>query len=91
MLTADQLRSTVGATPYGFFTVEQWKRPNARTKPQWIAIKHLDARNTLSSAIEMIATNGKPGFFRVLQTQRMIQAEKIDGGAWIAASRIRKR
>jgi hypothetical protein len=65
--------------PYGFFTVEQWKRPSPRSAPQWTAIKHLDACNTLSSVMGTIAADGKPGFFRVVQTQRMIKAEKVNG------------
>jgi hypothetical protein len=66
--------------PHGFFTVEQWKSPEAGTKPQWVPVLHLDAHQSLTKAIEALEKRGKPGLFRVIQTQRQIWAE-MDGGS----------
>jgi hypothetical protein len=65
--------------PYGFFTVEKWVRKSPKTRPQWVAICHLEMGHNLSDAIQEIQNRGKPGFFRVIQTQRMIRAEKENG------------
>jgi hypothetical protein len=59
--------------PYGFFTVEKWRRP------KWVAVCHLPVGNTLSDAIEHLVKLGKPGFYRITQTQRMILAEMQNG------------
>lgn len=65
--------------PYGFFTVEKWKAADRRGAARWVPIKHFDACNTLTSAMEWIEAEGKPGFFRVVQTQRAIWAERTGG------------
>jgi hypothetical protein len=65
--------------PHGFFTVEEWRAPRPGAKSQWVPVLHLDARQTLTKAIEAIQRAGKPGFFRVVQTQREIWAE-LKGG-----------
>jgi hypothetical protein len=59
--------------PHGFFTIEQWR--NRR----WVTVCHVDGRRTLTDAIQDLKRRDKPGFFRVVQTQRMIAAEKIGG------------
>jgi hypothetical protein len=64
--------------PHGFFTVEQWKAPKPRAKPRWVPVLHLDAWQSLTKAIEALGKRGKPGLFRVIQTQRQIWAE-MDG------------
>ena len=65
--------------PHGFFTVEQWKVPRAGAKAEWVPVLHLDARQSLTKAIEALEKRGKPGLFRVIQTQRQIWAE-MEGG-----------
>ena len=65
--------------PYGFFTIEQWKRPRPRAKAQRVTVSHLNMGNTLSDAIQMLGDLGKPGFFRIVQTQRMVLVEKNQG------------
>jgi hypothetical protein len=65
--------------PHGFFTIQQWKSPKRGAKPQWVDVCHLDACNSLSDAIAALETQGKPGFFRIVQTQRMIWAELENG------------
>lgn len=65
--------------PYGFFTLEQWK-PLKRGGPhQWVAVAHFDAGHTLTDAVAEIENRRKPGFFRVIQTQRQIWAECANG------------
>ena len=64
---------------HGFFTVEQWKRPPGKRKPQWIPILHLDSHQSLTRALAAIAERGQAGLYRVLQTQRCIWAE-MEGG-----------
>ena len=65
--------------PHGFFTVEEWKAPKAGAKSQWVPVLHLDASQSLTKAIDALGKRGKPGLFRVIQTQRQIWAE-MDGG-----------
>jgi hypothetical protein len=69
----------VGSMPHGFFTVEQWKGTSRQAAGQWAPIKHFDACNTLTGVMAWIEAEGRPGFFRVVQTQRMIRAEQIEG------------
>ncbi len=62
--------------PHGFFTIEQWKRPTRGAPPEWVAVDHLAGDQSLTSAIKQLEAQGNPGLFRVVQTQRMIWAEK---------------
>jgi hypothetical protein len=64
---------------HGFFTLEQWKRPVPRAAPRWVPIRHFNHDITLSGAIQHLENLGRPGFYRVTQTQRMIWAEKTEG------------
>ena len=57
----------------GFFTLERWR------KPRWIAIRHFTANHAISDVLAALEAAGKPGFYRVVQTQRMIWAEREDG------------
>src|SRR4051812_25205167 len=65
--------------PHGFFTIEQWKSPKRGVAPQWITVCHVGADKTLTEAIQELEVLGKPGFFRVVQTQRMVWAEIENG------------
>ena len=65
--------------PHGFFTIEQWKRPKSGKKSQWTPIIHLDADQSLTAAIQALEKRGKPGCFRVIQTQRQIWGEIVNG------------
>jgi hypothetical protein len=40
---------------------------------------HLDAGASLTDALDSIARRDKPGFFRVIQTQRQVWAERVGG------------
>ena len=59
--------------PHGFYTIEQWRGK------KWVTVCHLDGGHSLTKAIEELERRGKPGFFRIVQMQRMIWAEKKDG------------
>ena len=59
--------------PHGFFTVEQWKRPD------WTPILHLDSHQSLTKAMAALEKRGEPGLFRVVQMQRCVWAEKERG------------
>ncbi len=64
---------------HGFFTVEQWKAHRVGAKSQWVPILQLDAGQSLTKAIEALEKRGKPGLFRVIQTQLQIWVE-MEGG-----------
>jgi hypothetical protein len=70
---------TFAFMPYGFFTVEQWKPARRSAAPEWAALRHFDARHTLNQVMSWIGARGKPGFYRAVQMQRMIWAEKSEG------------
>jgi hypothetical protein len=65
--------------PHGFFTIEQWKPDKRSGEPAWVAVAHVNADQSLNDALRGIEERGKAGFFRVIQTQRQVWAEKIDG------------
>jgi hypothetical protein len=65
--------------PHGFFTIEQWKPPKRGAKPAWIPILHLNAGQSLTDAINALEARDNPGFFRIIQTQRQIWAERQNG------------
>ena len=60
---------------HGFFTIEQW----LGKKAQWVAVCHLDGGQSVTDALKELERRDKPGLFRVVQTQRMVWAEKTDG------------
>jgi hypothetical protein len=65
--------------PHGFFTIDEWKSLKRGQPAQWVTVCHVSADKTLTQAIEELEILGKPGFFRVVQTQRMVWAEMEDG------------
>lgn len=65
--------------PHGYFTVEQWTRPQDAPTSQWIPILHLDSYQSLTKAMAALEKHGRPGLFRVLQMQRCVWAEVEDG------------
>ena len=65
--------------PHGFFTIEQWKAPKRGAKKQWVAILHLNADQSLTKALRALQEIGKPGLYRVIQTQREVWAEMEEG------------
>lgn len=65
--------NSMGSMPSGFFTIEQWRNK------RWVEVCHLSGRQKLTDALTEIENRAKPGFFRVVQTLRMVWAEKQDG------------
>ena len=61
--------------PQGYYTIEQWTQPSDDIEPKWIAILHLPFGESLTVAEIALEKLGKPGFYRVVQTQRVIWAE----------------
>ncbi len=65
--------------PQGYYTIEQWKPPAKGTRPEWVAMLHLPFGKSLTAAENAVEKLGKPGFYRVVQVQRVIWAEKEAG------------
>ena len=62
--------------PQGYYTIEQWKRPKRNGTLEWVPVLTLPFGGTLTAAEKALAQLGKPGFYRVVQTQRVIWAER---------------
>jgi hypothetical protein len=58
---------------HGFFTIEQWRNK------KWLTVCHLSGCPKLTDALRELERRNKPGFFRVVQMQRMVWAGKKDG------------
>jgi hypothetical protein len=66
--------------PQGYYTIEQWTRTKRGRPPEWVAVLHLPFGESLTAAERAIQELGKPGFYRVVQTQRVIWAELEGSG-----------
>jgi hypothetical protein len=64
---------------HGFFTVEEWKSAESGSEGSWVEVLQLDAYQSLTKAVAELERRGKPGLFRVTQTQRCLWAEKESG------------
>jgi hypothetical protein len=60
--------------PQGYYTIEQW-RP-----PQWVAVTALPFGLSLTAAEQALSRLGKPGFYRLVHTQRIIWCERDGDG-----------
>jgi len=72
--------------PFGYYTIEQWKRSAGKTRGAWVPILHLDASHSLTSALKALESRNRSGLYRVLQMQRCIWAEIEDGKLRLHAS-----
>jgi hypothetical protein len=61
--------------PQGYYTIEQWDKTKKDARPDWVAVLHLPFGESLTAAETAIERLGKPGFYRIVQTQRVIWAE----------------
>src|SRR5262245_14846643 len=61
--------------PQGYYTIEKWMRPSAKARPRWAAVLQLPFGTSLTRAENAVERLG-PGFYRVVQMQRVIWAEK---------------
>ena len=64
--------------PQGYYTIDKWTRAKKSTRPEWVAVVHLPFGTSLTAAEAVVEKLG-PGFYRVVQTQRVIWAEKENG------------
>ena len=64
--------------PQGYYTIEQWKRPD------WVVALVLPFGTSLTAAEQALERLGRPGFYRLVHTQRVIWCER-------EASRLRLR
>jgi hypothetical protein len=62
--------------PQGYYTIEQWKEPCKGAPPEWVAILTLPFGATLTAAEQALAQLDRPGFYRVVHTQRVVWAER---------------
>ena len=60
--------------PQGYYTIERWSRP------RWVAVGVLPFGLSLTAAEQALERLGEPGFYRLVQTQRIIWCEH-DGSA----------
>jgi hypothetical protein len=60
--------------PQGYYTIEQWKRV------EWVAAAVLPFGLSLTAAERALERLGKPGFYRLVHTQRVIWAEREPTG-----------
>ena len=58
--------------PQGYYTIEQWTESEQGGERKWVAVLNTAFGATLSAAEDALAKLGKPGFYRIVQTQRVI-------------------
>jgi hypothetical protein len=66
--------------PQGYYTIEKWTGNGRDGKPKWGVVMDLPFGITQTAAEKVLEQSGKPGFFRLVQTQRVIWAEKQPAG-----------
>ena len=57
---------------HGYYTIEEWQGKQL----QWVPVCHLNGDQSLQDALQALERHGKPGFFRVVQMQSLVWAEK---------------
>ena len=65
--------------PHGFFTIECWKSRARGRRREWVAVQHLDSGSSLTDALRALERRDEPGLFRIIQTQRQVWAERVEG------------
>jgi hypothetical protein len=65
--------------PQGYYTIEQWVPQKTKARPKWVAILNLPFGESLTAAERALENLGKPGIYRLVHTQRVIWAEKVEG------------
>ena len=66
--------------PQGYYTIEQWKRH------RWTAVAVLPFGLSLTAAERALAQLGRPGFYRLVHTQRIIWCERNGRGVRLRKS-----
>jgi hypothetical protein len=72
--------------PHGYYTIEQWTQKDDLAPQEWVPILHLPLGAALSAAEHAIEKLGKPGLYRIVQTQRVVWAEEEEGSLWLRKS-----
>jgi hypothetical protein len=67
--------------PQGYYTIEQWRRP------RWVGVAVLPFGLSLTAAERELERLGKPGLYRLVQTQRIVWCEREGVGTRL---RLRK-
>jgi len=65
--------------PQGYYVVEQWKCSTRDAAAEWTAILVLPFGATLTAAEQALEKLGAPGFYRIVQIQRVIWADQEAG------------
>src|SRR4051794_40565363 len=66
--------------PQGYYTVQQWKRPD------WVPVAVLPFGLSLTAAERALERLGRPGFYRLVHTQRIVWCERDEGGVRLRKS-----
>jgi hypothetical protein len=66
--------------PQGYYTIEQWD------PPRWVAVAALPFGLTLTQAERALKRMGKPGFYRLVHTQRIVWCEREGSGIHLRKS-----
>jgi hypothetical protein len=65
--------------PQGYYVVEQWTRSTKDAAAEWIPFLILPFGATLTAAEQALEKLGNPGFYRIVQMQRVIWADQDEG------------
>jgi hypothetical protein len=65
--------------PQGYYTIEQWTAEADGAPGRWSAVLQLPFGASLTAAEGALEKLGNPGFYRIVQMQRVIWAEKEAG------------
>jgi hypothetical protein len=74
--------------PKGFFTIEQWQPAKGRVKARWHPILHRDGHVSLTASVKALEKRAGPGLFRVVQTQRCLWGEMVNGKLRLHGSHV---
>ena len=66
--------------PQGYYVIEQWKQP------AWVVVAVLPFGLSLTEAERELGRRGKPGFYRLVQTQRIVWCERTADGVRLRKS-----
>jgi hypothetical protein len=66
--------------PQGYNTIEQWNRPD------WVAVAVLPFGVSLTAAERALERLGRPGFYRLVHTQRIVWCERDGRGVRLRKS-----
>src|SRR4051812_48068152 len=65
--------------PQGYYTIEQWTPARNGSPAAWVAVLQLPFGKSQTAAEAALEKLGRAGFYRLVQTQRVIWAEQEGG------------